>query len=398
MQKPNQIKNCILFSTADWAERYWTNKQHTTMTLAKMGIRVLYVESLGFRGPKINSGRDWSRLIKRFKSGLYSAIFGPKKVADNVWVYSPLVIPAAHHKPGLKILNSWIVAFTVRRFSLFQKFSNPLIWTYHPYVTDVVKKLNYQTLIYHNVDDISAVPGVNKQAFMDAEIELMKLCSAIFTTTLTLKQRCDPYHTNVIFYPNVVDFEHFSQAQDNNNADKSLEDYPQPRLIYHGVLSDFKLDFDLLYKSAKLTPQWQWFFIGEEREGQQNPVLAKLNKLQNTHFLGFKSYEDLPKYLAGMDVGLLPTKRNEYTKSMFPMKYFEYVAAGLPVVSTPLSFSVNQNAAMEIAENADEFVDAIKRQLDRGRLVSKDAQEFVGENTWETRTVKMLEDIKIAMD
>lgn len=393
MTSPNQPKNCILFSTADWAERYWTNKQHTTMTLAKMGTRVLYIESLGFRGPKMNSGRDWSRLYKRLASGISSLIFGPKKVSNNVWVYSPLVIPAAHHRPILKIINSWVVRFSIYRFCTSQNFENPLIWSYHPYVVDVIKKINYSKVIYHNVDDISAVPGVNKQAFLDVELQFLKQCSVVFTTTLTLKNRCDEHHDNVIFYPNVVDFKHFSQAQVKTNINKSLVNYPNPRLIYHGVLSDFKLDFKLLLESAKLKPQWQWFFIGEEREGQQNQTLFELNNLPNTHFCGFKSYDELPNYLAGMDVGLLPTKRNEYTKSMFPMKYFEYIAAGLPVVSTPLSFSLNQNAGMEIAETPEEFVAAIETQLSRGRLTYKDTQKFVGDNTWKKRTEKMLNDV-----
>ena len=89
-------ESCVLFSTADWAAPYWTNKQHTAALLGKRGTQVLYIESVGLRAPSASSGKDWSRLGKRLVTGLRSLLMGPRHVQANVWVLSPLVIPFKH--------------------------------------------------------------------------------------------------------------------------------------------------------------------------------------------------------------------------------------------------------------------------------------------------------------
>jgi len=119
-----------------------------------------------------------------------------------------------------------------------------------------------------------------------------------------------------------------------------------------------------------------------------------LRKQPNVHFLGYRSYDSLPNYLRGMEVGLLPTLINEYTHSMFPMKYYEYLAAGLPVVSTPLSFTQDIHNGLELGDGAEEFVEAISRQLLRRSFTREEVCHFIGENTWEARTETMLKQIK----
>jgi glycosyltransferase involved in cell wall biosynthesis len=130
--------------------------------------------------------------------------------------------------------------------------------------------------------------------------------------------------------------------------------------------------------------------IGEEREGQNSTWISKLRNLPNVHFLGNKPYEQLPDYLRGIDVGTLPTLLNDYTRSMFPMKYFEYLAAGIPVVSTPLEFTKNHQAGLIMADEPAPFAAAIQSQLARGRFSPSEARQLVGENTWAGRLMKMM--------
>ncbi|MGF6634511.1 glycosyltransferase [Paraburkholderia sp. MM6662-R1] len=383
-------QDCVLFSTADWDEPYWTNKQHTASILAARGWRILYVESVGFRSPKVASGRDWSRLWRRLWRGVQSLVLGPPRRADNIWVLSPLMVPAGHHLPFVRSLNQAMLRFSVNRFARSHRYVKPVVWTYHPYMLDAIATLPRGTLVYHCVDDIAAIPGVDVDAFRNAQQDLLGRCEAVFTTAQSLKDVCLPFNPNTHFFGNVVDEAHFGAARADGPLPAELAAIDEPRLVYHGVLSDFKVDLPLLLQTAQARPQWQWVIIGEEREGQRSDLLAQLKRLPNVHLLGYRPYRVLPQYLRGMRVGVLPTLINEYTHSMFPMKFYEYLAAGLPVVSTPLDFAKEPRAGLEVGSDADAFIAAIEKQLARGKLRAEEARAAVGENTWEARLDKML--------
>ena len=389
--KDRQVADCVLFSTADWDEPYWTNKQHTASILAGRGWRVLYVESVGLRSPKVGSGRDWARLWRRLWRGVQSLVLGPPQRAQNVWVLSPLVVPAKHHWPLVRRLNQALLRWAVQRFARQHRFVAPVVWTYHPYMLDAIGLLPRGPLVYHCVDDIAAVPGVDVQAFKAAQRALLDRCDAVFTTATALMEQCRPHNANTHYFGNVVDADHFGRAQDDRMPlPADLADIPTPRIVYHGVLSDFKVDFSLLIDAARARPDWQWVIIGEQREGQRSELLAQLGSLSNVHLIGYRTYEVLPQYLRGMQVGVLPTLLNDYTRSMFPMKFYEYLAAGLPVVSTPLDFARESRAGLLTGGDAESFVAALDRQIQRGKLTPAEADEAVGDNTWERRLDKML--------
>ena len=374
-------KDVILFSTADWDTPYWTNKQHTAKHLAKMGRRVLYIETVGLRPPKLYSGRDLGRLWRRLKLGLK----GPRKVENGIWVLAPLVIPIKHHWSLIRWLNKQLIAFFIQQFMKKNLFSEPIIWTYHPFILGAIQNINHGKVVFHCVDDLSAVPGVDIQAYKAEEKKLLERCDVVFTTSEKLTEQCEKYNDNVHFLPNVVDYEHFSSARSVDVLPADLSGIPEPRIGYIGVLSDFKVDFDLIYAVATEKKEWHWVLIGEQREGQSSDKVSRLGLLPNVHFLGYKPYEKLPQYLSGMAVATLPTLINEYTASMFPMKYFEYLAAGVPVVSTPLDFTKQYIKGMRVANNRESFVLAIDSQILRGRLNGGESLNYVGGNTWRAR-------------
>jgi glycosyltransferase involved in cell wall biosynthesis len=385
MIKPNDQKNCILFSTADWNAPCWTNKQHTTHHLALTGYRVLYIESIGLRAPTLNK-KDSRRIWQRLKRGLKP----PRQVENNVWVLSPLAIPFKQHWLIVRIINQGYLNLGIKLFMLMHRFKNPLIWSYHPFIQSAIKGITRNALIYHCVDDLAAVPGINKEKFNIEEQQFLSLCDFVFVTSKSLENKCKISSANVYYFPNVVDVDHFDPVNTNNILPADLEKIPLPRIAYVGVLSDFKMDLNLVKQTIQLRPNFNWVFIGDEREGQNNPDLCKLKDLSNVYFLGHKSYNQLPQYLHGMDVGTLPTLINDYTKSMFPMKYFEYLAAGVPVVSTALDFIKDHQDEVRIANNPQEFIDAIDVQLHRGKLNKTEILNCIGENTWSARLKKML--------
>jgi glycosyltransferase involved in cell wall biosynthesis len=382
----NDFKECVIFASADWDAPYWTNNQHTAAFLAKSGYQILYVETVGLRTPNLASGRDLSRIWRRLKRGLR----GPRLVQNGIWVLSPLLFPFKHHIPLVQAFNQGLLRFVLKRFLNKEFSSKPMIWTYHPYMLNVLPKASLGPLVYHCVDDTATVPGIDGEAFNKEERLLLDQADTIFTTSPFLRDKCTEHNPNVFDFPNVVDVEHFSRALQMGPLPLELQAIPQPRIGYIGKLSDFKIDFALILEIARMRPEWQWILIGDEREGQSNPYIAQLRELPNVHFLGYRPYDTLPDYMRGLDVGVLPTLLNEYTRSMFPMKYFEYLAAGVPVAVTPLNFTQYHSAGLEVGADVQGFTDAIACQLQRGKFTIDEALEFVGNNTWAERMKKML--------
>lgn len=378
-------RDCVLFSTADWRAPYWTNKQHTARQLAATGRRVLYVESIGLRTPGANA-RDFKRLWLRLRRGLAPV----REVEPGVWLLSPLAVPFKQHWAAVRLLNQGLLALRIRWAMLRIGMRRPLVWTYHPFMLQALDLLPHRGLVYHCVDDLAAVPGIPAEPFRAEERKLLARCDAVFVTSAALLDLCKPHNPHTWYFPNVVDAEHFGKALQPGPIPEDLARIPEPRLAYIGALSDYKVDFRLLHDTARAHPEWQWVLIGDEREGQQDPWLAAMRELPNVHLLGHRDYAQLPDYLRGIAVGLLPTLVNEYTRSMFPMKYFEYIAAGRPVASTPLEFTKERHEALEIGADPDCFADAIARSLARGPLDSLQASAAVADNTWKARLRKML--------
>ena len=385
MAELNESKDCILFSTADWDTPYWTNKQHTARHLAKRGYRVLYVETIGLRTPTLNR-RDMRRVWRRLGRGLNF----PRLVEPCIWVMSPLTLPFKHHWRIVRRINQGVMRWSIKRFIRRIRFSAPMIWTYHPFVLEALQGIAYSKLVYHCVDDLSAVPGVDVVAFNAEEKRLLDKANAVFTTSDVLQEKCRIWNADTYCFPNVADVEHFGRAREMGLVPNDIATIPHPRLGYVGVLSAYKVDFPMILTIARCRPDWHWVFIGEKREGEASEALAELATLPNAHFLGYRPYNDLPDYLRGFDIATLPTLINDYTKSMFPMKYFEYLAAGLPIVATPLEFTKRFHEFTEIGADRQSFISATTTQIKRGRLSDSEAINVLGDNTWERRLEKML--------
>jgi glycosyltransferase involved in cell wall biosynthesis len=323
----------------------------------------------------------------RLKRGLRA----PRLAEPSVWVMSPIAIPFKQHWPLMRSINQGWLSLRIKLFMLRHGFKAPMIWTYHPFMLGAIESLAHGPLVYHCVDDLSAIPGIDPVAFNQEEVRLLEQSQVVFVTSEALKDKCLPHNSNTHYFPNVADVEHFGQALQPGPLPADLASIPTPRVGYVGALSDYKIDFELIHGVARARPQWSWVLIGEEREGQHSAWMRKLRELPNVHFLGHKSYDELPGYLRGIDVGTLPTLLNEYTRSMFPMKYFEYLAAGVPVVTTPLEFTRDHQQGLRAATGVVDFTSAVQAQLDRGKFSPTEALALVGDNTWNGRLRKMID-------
>lgn len=375
----------VLFSTADWFWPYWTNKQHIAARLGARGFRVLYVESPGFRRPGLNTV-DLARVWRRIRRAS-----GPiAEVQKNVWVLPPLTIPGAHRLRPVARINAWQLQQRIAAWLDRIDAEHPLVWTYHPYMLGTAMALDPTALVYHCVDDLGAMPGIDGSTFQCAERELLARCDQIFVTSPALRDRCAiiaPTRTD--YFGNLADIDHFATARLPGPLPADLAAIPSPRLGYIGVLSDFKIDLKLLEHAARCRPDWHLVLIGDEREGQRSAAVARLRARSNVHLLGWKPYAQLPNYLRGIDVALLPQRINDYTRAMFPMKYFEYLAAGRPVVATPLPALAEFSALHHQADTADALVAEIASALAAPAAVPID-DPILTSHSWEDRLDAML--------
>jgi len=384
----------VMFSTADWDSRYWTNKQHTAARLAARGYRVLYVETVGLRRVGLNR-IDAFRLAARLKRGLVP----PVQVRDNLWVLAPLTVPAGHFRSTVPQFNRWQLRTRIGAWIRRQNIRRPLVWTYHPYMLDALETLNPSMVIYHCVDDLGAVPGIDRSAFDPAERRLLDRADLVFATSHYLQVRCAAVAgERVHYFGNVADIAHFAQARHVRELPPELSEIPRPRLGYVGVLSDYKIDFALLEALVPRHDDCQFVFVGDQREGQRNESIARLMRQSNVHFLGWRPYQELPRYLAGLDVGMLPQLLNDYTRAMFPMKFFEYLAAGLPVISTALPALRSFASIHSVADDVSAFSKAISAVLagHGPRALSLD-DPLLQTNTWDARLDQMMATIETRM-
>jgi glycosyltransferase involved in cell wall biosynthesis len=316
---------CIGF--ADWDAELWTNQQHLMARLAARN-RVLFVESLGLRRPQL-AGRDVRRLARRLARGLR-----PPRAVDGLHVLSPLVLPL-HGRPRARALNAALLRLQVSRAARRLRLERPILWSYVPQAEALVDVLEPRRIIYHCVDDIAAQKGVAGAAFRAAENRFAARADLVLASAPALAARLRGVSDHVLEAPNVADTARFAQALDPGPVDPAIEALPRPRIVFTGAVVATKLDVGLLAALAERRPQWSLALVGPVGAGDPRTDVSGL-AAPNVHLLGARRYEQLPSVLRGADAGLIPYAINDLTRSVFPMKVYEYLAAGLPVAATPL--------------------------------------------------------------
>ncbi len=327
------MSDIVLLSTADWDHPLWTNKQHVACSLAAEGERVLYVESLGLRSVQAKS-QDFSRILRRLLLGLRFV----RQVRPGIWVLSPLVLPGGSHGVALR-LNRVMLRCSIALACWVLRFRSPWLWTYNPLTLLYLQLKGFALSIYHAVDAVQEQPCMPKTLIESEEARLCRSVDQVFTTSPYLAERLARHTDRICYEPNVADRDHFSvaleQRQDLGFVEPpELSGIPEPKIGFVGAISSYKLDFALIRSVALRHPEWHFVFIGPQSEGEPSTDLSQLCDLGNVYWLGSKPYSHLPRFLAAFQCAWLPLQCNAYTRAMFPMKFFEYLFAGLPVVST----------------------------------------------------------------
>jgi len=238
----------------------------------------------------------------------------------------------------------------------------PLLWYYTPMALAYSDHLEADLVVYDCMDELSAFRFAPPD-LLERERQLLEKSDVVFTGGRSLYEAKRQRHSNVHAFPSGVDVAHFARARESGSDPADQQPLPRPRIGYYGVI-DERLDYPLIAAAASLRPAYQWIFVGPL--AKVDP--AELPRAPNLHFLGPKPYSQLPDYLGGWDVAMMPFALNESTAYISPTKTPEYLAGARPVISTPIEDVIRGYGAsglVSVAQDADGFVRAADAWLER---------------------------------
>jgi len=267
-------------------------------------------------------------------------------------------------------------------------------WYYTPMMLEWAERLNSSVVVYDCMDELSKFRFAPTRLF-DLERRLFSKADLVFTGGNSLYNAKKKQHRSVHEFPSSIEASHFRQALFNREDPADQVSISRPRIGYAGVI-DERIDLELIDAAAAAMPDWNFIMIGPVVK--IDPEL--LPRRANIHYLGQKPYTELPMYFSGWDVGMMPFALNESTEFISPTKTPEYLAAGLPVVSTAITDVVRpygEEGLVKIISDADSFVKGVKAAVEDDRLDRiRRVDEFLAGRSWDMTHKAMANLIKKA--
>jgi len=347
------------------------SKTHLMRILARDN-RVLWVNSIGYRAPTASKA-DVSRAFKKLKAAT-NALSEPEK---NIFVLNPLAIPI-YGRPRIRELNKSLLRFQVKRAMRTLGFKNPINFVFNPAAAVIAGALDEEQLIYYCVDEYTAFSGVASRSLAEMEEQLMRKSDLVIVSADRLFQSKARINSNTVLIRHGVDFNHFRKALDpDTTVPEEIRNLPRPVIGFFGLIADW-VDLELIAAVAKRFPGGSVVMVGKSTTDTK-----VLEQEPNIHLLGRKTYESLPGYCKGFDVALMPFRINELTLNANPLKVREYLAAGLPVVSTAIP-EVEVLGLCRIGTDRESFVREVEIALQEPGP-SGERSERVRSESWDAR-------------
>ena len=379
-----QGHDIVLIASAPWRVDSRVNCHHVATRLA-VDNRVLYVESPGLRPPNLLHGADRRKAIGRVRRWVGGLLSGARRISPNLYVTSPMIVPF-YSQDWITRLNGTLFGGACATAARSLGFGDPILWAFLPTAIHAVGRLGESAVIYHCADDYAANPGVNAKAIAQCERRLLLSADLTFATSRPLAQRLAATTADVMCVPNVAEVQRF--ADECPACPAEIEALPRPVIGYVGNVASYKVDTDLLCEVARARPDWSLVLVGPLAEGDPQTDLTQLRSQNNIHLLGPRPYERIPAYVHSFDVCLIPFAHNRVTESALPLKTFEYLAAGKPVVSRPLGALVAEpvGEVVTFADTGRQFVSAIERCLvEDDALSARKRRQCARSYSWEER-------------
>jgi uncharacterized SAM-binding protein YcdF (DUF218 family)/glycosyltransferase involved in cell wall biosynthesis len=375
----------ICISSIDW-DFIWQGHQEIMTRLAAAGHRVLFIENTGVRPPRLS---DLPRVMSRLRNWRRGTN-GFREERANLFIHSPIVVPLPYSRIA-QWLNRTILMRGINRWMRAVGVTRPVVWTFlpTPLARDLIAAIGPALTIYYCIDDLAS-SSHEARKIATSEQALFREADLVFVTSERLRQRAAQFSDRVHLFPFAVNLGVFEKSRESRETQPAdLAALKRPVAGYVGGLHQW-LDQDLLVAIATGLPKINFALVGPKQTD-----VSKLQALPNVHLFGQRPHAELPRYVAGFDVGLVPYRITEYTANVYPTKLNEYLVMGIPVVATDLAeirrFNGEHGAIVRIAESEDAFANAVREAVSTVPLPSEVARriEVAESNSWERRLQKM---------
>ena len=365
-------RDLVVFSN-DW-DGDPLSKVHIMRILSRDN-RVLWVNSIGNRAPKANT-HDLRRIWKK----LSSFTEGLREVEPNLFVLAPLAIPF-YGSEAVRTANRELLRVQVKRAMKQLRFQRAISWSFLPASAPVSGTLGEEFVVYHCVDEFSAFSDTNGRHIAELEERLLRKADLVITSAERLRENKAKVNPRTVLVRHGVDFQHFVKACEAGTAiPEDIANLPKPIIGFFGLVADW-VDQEAIIATAKAHPEGSAVIIGKVAPDCD---VSALKAVPNIHLLGRKTYASLPGYCRAFDVALMPFTVNELTLNANPLKVREYLAAGLPVVSTDIP-EVRKVGLCKMATSTEDFVRKVGECLAEGPGPSRERAERIFHESWDAR-------------
>ena len=348
--------------------------------------RVLFVNSIGMRMPLPGRSSNAGRRIWRKVKSVMRFVTTPLAGTPDFYVYTPAVLPF-YGSRMMRALNAALVRSQIRSIAgrIGIDLRGSVVFLTVPTALGVIRKLPRGVLLYNRSDLHSAFEETDQEYIRQLEQALFEECDHVLYASRTLLES-EKGRTNnrAVFLDHGIDLALFTRNENPEPPD--LAEVPRPRIGFFGGIDDYVVDLDLLEHLARTIPNASLVIIGDA-----TCSLDRLTALQNVYWLGYRPYESIPAYGTGFDVAIMPWLNNDWIRHSNPIKIKEYLALGLPTVSTDFPEAHRYHDVIEIASSYPEFVARVRRALDGAAISSPERRrQRVSDISWDRQAERLL--------
>jgi glycosyltransferase involved in cell wall biosynthesis len=339
---------------ASWDGATRLSKHHLAERLARHN-KVLYIETPCSIASVVRHAKERGKALRW--------LAGPRRRGDSLWVHT-FLYPVPFHgacswtaSPRVNRLNQYVVLPRLRRDLAALQMERPIVFALSANGVDLLSRLPRRLLVYHCSDKFAEFQGV-PSCYGALERQLIREADVLITTSRALLEERRDLNPNSFCVPNGADIEHFGRVQSSAlTVPAKIARLTPPIVGYVGTIATW-FDQEMVAYAAEQRPEWQFVLIGPAYVD-----LARLCKLPNVHLLGPRPYSEVPRYVKGFDAAICPFKVNELTRNVSPIKFYEYLASGKPIVATWMQELEQFQHLCAVVKSPEAFVAGVRVAL-----------------------------------
>ncbi|MGC5009315.1 glycosyltransferase [Streptosporangium sp. DT93] len=384
-RETGDVPGYICFSAQDW---WYHNRAHSDFQLMRSVAaqrKVLVVNSIGMRMPLPGRSTQVLRRVGRKLRSVAMLVRRPLPELPGFYVMSPLPLPF-YGSPTARRVNALLVRTQVRAVAWALGLRRPVIMVTIPTAWDVVRPMRRRSLVFNRSDRHSSFPESDRATIEALERGLLRGADhVLYASNALMGEEIGTTGERAYFLDHGVDTDHFRRCPESEQP-ADLRAVPGPRVGFFGALDDYLVDLDLLERLAVELPHVSLVLIGDA-----TVPMERLTRHPNVHWLGFRPYERIPAYGSGFDVAIMPWLDTPWIRNSNPIKLKEYLALGLPVVSTDFAELAAYADRVRIATDPGLFVEAVRAALREGGLLpAETVRESVLGASWSSRAERLM--------